>query len=135
MAGTGTLRLAQTMAFTVLVLAQLVNVFNARSDRVSAFRNPFSNPLIWGAIGLSLVLQVAVIYLPLLNAAFGTVPLSASEWFVAIVAASVVLWVSEARKLLRRWLAPEDISTAGMPGPGGPEVGGPSAPRSSPWAT
>ena len=91
---------ARTMAFTALVLAQLVNVFNSRSDHRSAFRGLFSNPLLWGAVGLSVLLQVAVVYLPFLNTAFGTEPLTASQWGVAIGAASVVLWVSEARKLL-----------------------------------
>jgi P-type Ca2+ transporter type 2C len=127
--GTGTLGLAQTMAFTVLVLAQLVNVFNARSDRVSAFRNLFSNPLIWGAVGISVILQVAVIYLPFLNTAFGTEPLTAREWLAAIVAASVVLWVSEVRKLIARRLAPEPRSTESAAGSGGPEVGGPTPRR------
>ena len=44
---------ARTMAFTTLVLAQLFNCFNARSDRISAFHHLFTNPLLWGAIALS----------------------------------------------------------------------------------
>ena len=98
--GSGTERDARTMAFTVLVLAQLVNVFNARSDRVSAFHHLFSNPLLWAAVAFSALLQVAVIYVPFLNASFGTEPMSASQWGVALAAASAVLWVSEIRKLL-----------------------------------
>ena len=93
-------RVARTMAFTVLVLAQLVNVFNSRSDHQSAFRGLFSNPLLWGAVALSALLQVAVVYLPFLNTAFDTEPLTAQQWGIAIGGASVVLWVSEARKLL-----------------------------------
>ena len=65
--GTGSQTLAHTMSFTVLVLAQLVNVFNARSDRTSAFRRPFSNPLLWSAVALSAALQVAVVYVPFLR--------------------------------------------------------------------
>jgi Ca2+-transporting ATPase len=104
--GTGSPELARTMAFTVLVLAQLVNVFNARSDHESAFRHLFSNPLLWGAVALSALLQVVVVYLPSLNAAFGTQPLTASQWGIAIAAASVVLWVSEARKFATALLMP-----------------------------
>ena len=104
--GTGTQELARTMAFTVLVLAQLVNVFNSRSDRESAFRHLFSNPLLWAAVALSASLQVAVIYLPFLNTAFGTEPLTAAQWATAIAGASVVLWVSEARKLVATALRP-----------------------------
>src|SRR5690606_20805894 len=45
--GTGTITEARTVAFTTLVLAQLFNCFNARSDRVSAFHHLFTNPLLW----------------------------------------------------------------------------------------
>src|SRR5690606_13324909 len=58
---------ARTMAFTTLVLAQLFNCFNARSDRVSAFHHLFTNALLWAAIGFSLLLQFAVVYVPVLN--------------------------------------------------------------------
>jgi len=98
-------RVARTMAFTVLVLAQLVNVFNSRSDHRSAFRGLFSNPWLWGAVALSALLQVAVVYVPLLNRAFDTEPLTAAQWGIAMAAASVVLWVSEARKLMSWALA------------------------------
>lgn len=45
------------MAFTTLMLFQLFNVFNARSDEQSAFHRFFQNRWLWGAIGLSLVLH------------------------------------------------------------------------------
>jgi Ca2+-transporting ATPase len=104
--GTASERIARTMAFTTLVLAQLFNVFNARSDHRSAFLALFSNAWLWGAVALSALLQVAVVYMPFLNTAFGTEPLTAAQWGVTIVAASVVLWVSEVRKLVvaHRWV-------------------------------
>jgi Ca2+-transporting ATPase len=100
--GSGTLGEARTLAFTTLVLAQLFNCFNARSDRVSAFHHLFTNRLLWGAIALSLVLQVSVIYLPLLNDAFDTTPLGAGDWLLCTALASMVLWADEARKLVTR---------------------------------
>ena len=90
------------MAFTTLVLAQLFNCFNARSQRVSAFHHLFSNRLLWGAIALSLVLQVAVVYVPFLNRAFDTTALGAAEWTVCLAMSSTVLWADELRKLLAR---------------------------------
>jgi P-type Ca2+ transporter type 2C len=96
------LELARTAAFTVLVLTQLFNCFNARSGCASAFSGAFSNHWLWGAVGLSAALQATVVHLPLLNQAFGTVPLSVSQWCVCVTMASGVLWFSEARKLLRR---------------------------------
>jgi magnesium-transporting ATPase (P-type) len=90
------------MAFTTLVLAQLYNAFNARSGRESAFHHLFTNPLLWAAIGTSLLLQVAVVHLPPLNHAFDTTPLSASDWLICAALASSVLWAEELRKLIRR---------------------------------
>jgi len=102
--GTGDLTEARTMAFTTLVLAQLFNCFNARSDRVSAFHHLFTNPLLWAAIGLSLALQVAVVYVPFLNDAFDTTGLDAAHWLLCVAMASSVLVADELRKLAgRRW--------------------------------
>jgi P-type Ca2+ transporter type 2C len=96
----------RTMAFTTLVLAQLFNAFNARSDRVSAFHQLFTNAWLWGAIALSLVLQVAVVQFAWLNAAFGTTPLTAGQWATCFALASIVLWADEAKKLVERgWVA------------------------------
>jgi Ca2+-transporting ATPase len=104
---------ARTAGFTVLVLAQLFNCFNARSDDTSALRNLFVNAWLWGAIALSLVLQVAVVHVPFLNVAFGTVPLSADQWVVCVAMGSVVLWASELSKLIRRRVVPARVE----PGP------------------
>ncbi len=90
------------MAFTTLVLFQMFNVFNARSDVRSAFAGLFSNRWLWGATLLSLLLQMAVVYLPPLQRAFGTVPLSLTDWGKCVIAASSVLWVREATKLVKR---------------------------------
>jgi magnesium-transporting ATPase (P-type) len=98
--GSRTLDNARTAGFTVLVLAQLFNCLNARSDRTSALRNPFANVWLWGAIALSAVLQVAVVNSSVLNAAFRTEPLDLEQWLVCIVMASGVLWVGELRKLI-----------------------------------
>jgi Ca2+-transporting ATPase len=96
---------ARTMAFTTLVLAQLFNCFNARSDRVSAFHHLFTNPVLWGAIALSIVLQVAVVYVPFLNDAFDTTSLNGNDWLLCVAMASVVLWADELRKLAGRGIA------------------------------
>jgi magnesium-transporting ATPase (P-type) len=101
-AGSQSLDSARTAGFTVLVLAQLFNCLNARSETVTAFRGMFTNRWLWGALALSVALQVAVVTVPLLNQAFTTVPLTSAQWLVCVLMASAVLWVSEARKLLLR---------------------------------
>ncbi len=93
---------SRTLGFTVLVLAQLFNVFNSRSDEASAFPTLFTNPFVWGAVALSAALQLLVVYVPFLNRAFGTVPIEATDWALCVAMASAVLWADELWKLLRR---------------------------------
>ena len=103
--GTQSLATARTAGFTVLVLAQLFNAFNARSETGTAFHRLLSNRWLWGAVAMSTVLQVAVVHLPLLNEAFGTEPLSLRQWALCVGLASTVLWASELRKLVLRAVA------------------------------
>jgi P-type Ca2+ transporter type 2C len=100
--GTHNLDNARTAAFTVLVFTQLFNSFNARSDTTSAFRHLFANRWLWGAVGLSVALQIAVVHLDFLNLAFGTAPLALDQWLTCVAMASTVLWFSELWKLLDR---------------------------------
>jgi P-type Ca2+ transporter type 2C len=97
-AGSGDLRYAQTMAFTTLMLFEMFNVFNARSDERSAFPLLFVNRWLWLAVGGSVVLQVLVVYVPFLQRAFGTVGLSAGDWLFCLAVASSVLLLREASK-------------------------------------
>jgi Ca2+-transporting ATPase len=100
--GNGDLRYAQTMAFTTLVVMSVFNVFNARSDVRSAFQGLFANRWLWGALAISLALQFAVIYAPVLQEAFSTTPLSVRDWLVCVGVSSSVLWLREAGKWLSR---------------------------------
>ncbi|MGH7391515.1 MAG: cation-translocating P-type ATPase [Candidatus Rokuibacteriota bacterium] len=97
--GSGDMRYAQTMAFTTLLFFSLFTVFNARSDERSAFAGMFSNAWLWGAVLLSLVLQVAVVYTPFLQQAFSTVALSAGDWLRCAAVGSSVLWLRELSKV------------------------------------
>jgi P-type Ca2+ transporter type 2C len=100
--GSGSLQYAHTMTFTTLTMFQLFNVFNARSDEQSAFHALFKNHWLWGAILMSISLQIAVIYVPFLQVAFSTVSLSIDDWLRCTVVASSVLWLSELTKLVSR---------------------------------
>ncbi len=108
--GAQDLATARTAGFTVLVITSLFNCFNARSETTSAFVHLFVNPWLWGAIALSIVLQVAVVNLEFLNVAFGTVPLTFDQWLVCTAMGSIVLWFSELRKLVGRTLARRRIA-------------------------
>ncbi len=101
-AGVGDVRHGQTMAFTTLMLFQIFNVLNARSDEDSAFTRLFTNRWLWAAMGGSVALQVLVVSVPFLQRAFGTTALSAGDWLLCIAVASSVLWLREASKAVAR---------------------------------
>ena len=100
--GDDSLTVARTAGFTTLVLAQLFNVLNSRSETTSAFHRMFAGRWLWGAIGLGVALQVAVVQVPFLQVAFGTAGLDLAHWAVALGMASSVLWFDELRKLVWR---------------------------------
>jgi Ca2+-transporting ATPase len=60
------------------------------------------NHWLWAAIAGSLVLQVLVIYVPLLQRSFGTVGLTVEDWMLCLTIASTVLWLREGSKLIGR---------------------------------
>ncbi len=103
--GSDTLDVARTAGFTTLVLAQFFNALNARSETASAFHGLFSNKWLWGALLLSVALQIAVVEVPFLQVAFGTASLDLAHWAVCVALASVVLWYDESRKVVLRALA------------------------------
>jgi P-type Ca2+ transporter type 2C len=93
----------QTMVFTVLTLSQLGHVLAVRSERESLFSQGVrSNGPLWLAVVLTTALQLAIIYVPALNALFRTEPLDAVELTVCLGASSMVFFAVEGEKWLVR---------------------------------
>ena len=93
----------QTMVFTVLVVAQLFHSLAIRSEKDSLFSiGVTTNPALLMAVGLTVVAQLAVIYLPVLNVVFHTAPLTVIELGICFGAGSVVLLLVEIEKFFRR---------------------------------
>lgn len=103
--GSGDILTARTMVFTTIVLSQIFNAFNARSDTVSAFVRPFENRLLCGAAALTVALQIVVVHVPFMNEAFDTQPLDVGRWLICIGLATTVLLADELRKLFHRILS------------------------------
>jgi len=88
-----------TMAFTVFVMFQMFNALNCRSEEKSVFKlGLFSNRYVILAIGASIALQLAVIYLPLLQKMFGTTPLTLGDLALVTLVSSTVFIADEIRK-------------------------------------
>lgn len=95
------LRKAQTMAFTTLVLVQLLHSFNCQKSQKSMFvEGVWTNPWLIIANVVSLLLLLFSIYLPTLNQAFELETIGARDWIHAI-AASLLINVSVE---IQKWL-------------------------------
>lgn len=93
---------AQTVAFAALVLAQLIHVFDCRSEKSVLSRNPFGNPfLVWSVIS-SLALILVVIYYPPLQPIFHTLPIAGKDWLLIIGLSSIPTFLLAGSFLARK---------------------------------
>jgi Ca2+-transporting ATPase len=89
----------QSMVFTVLTLSQLGHVMAIRSEKESIITLGWrSNPWLLATVAGTVVLQLATLYVPVLNQVFSTQPLSAGELLVCLAASSVVFVAVEIEK-------------------------------------
>ena len=72
---------ARTVAVNVFVMVEMAYLFNCRSLTQGFWKQGlFSNPWIWAGIGITLALQMALTYLPVMNRLFQTAPIGLEEW-------------------------------------------------------
>ncbi|MED4202642.1 calcium-translocating P-type ATPase, SERCA-type [Neobacillus mesonae] len=96
------LEYAQTIAFATLVMAQLIHVFDCRSEISVLSRNPFGNKyLVWAVIS-SMALMFAVIYYPPLQPVFHTLPIEAEDWLLILGLSSIPTFLLAGSFLLRK---------------------------------
>ena len=90
---------ARTVAFCTMVCFEWFRAFNARTDEQSVFGiGILGNRWLLGSIALAVLLQMGVVYLPLMQLAFHTVSLGASQWGVVFAAAGSLFVIEELRK-------------------------------------
>nr|WP_276632190.1 HAD-IC family P-type ATPase [Terrisporobacter hibernicus] len=91
-----------TMAFLTMSRAEIFHSFNLRSRRGSVFTIKSHNKFLWGAMILSLLLTLAVIYIPFLSNAFGLESISIIEYGVSLVISFTVIPIVEIVKFFQR---------------------------------
>ena len=92
---------ARTVALATLVCAELFRAYSARSERISVFKlGLFSNKLMNMAVGASLAILLAVIYIPGVNSLFDNVALPAMSWLVIIPVSFLPFIAGEINKLI-----------------------------------
>jgi Ca2+-transporting ATPase len=95
----------QTMTFTVLTLSQLMHAMVIRTEKDSLFTvGILSNKTLLGAVLFTVLLQMAVIYLPFFNDIFKTQPLSPRELAICFALPLVVFVAVEVEKWFKRRL-------------------------------
>lgn len=93
---------ARTVAFATLILAELFRAYAARSENTSVFKiglfsNKFMNISVFGSI----LLLLAVIYIPGINGIFDNIALNPTAWLVIVPVAFIPFAASEIKKLLK----------------------------------
>ena len=91
-----------TMAFLTMSMAEIFHSFNLRSRRYSIFTIKGQNKFLWGAMIVSLLLTLAVIYIPFLSNAFGLETISLMEYGVSLLISFTVIPIVEVVKFFQR---------------------------------
>ena len=102
---TGEIAVAQTWAVNTLALGQAAYLFNARFLRESSLRREAigGNPRVWAVVGILVVLQIAFVYLPVLNSWFGSAPVGFFGWMIPLAFAVVIFVLMEVVKAMLRF--------------------------------
>lgn len=93
---------AQTIAFATLVMAQLIHVFDCRSEKSIFERNPFGNMYLIGAVISSILLMLVVIYYPPLQPIFHTLPILARDWLLILGLSAIPTFLLAGSLLTRK---------------------------------
>ncbi len=91
-------RHAMTVAFTAIVMLEMVRVQTVRSDYKIGL---FSNKALLMAMGLSIGLQVIVVYVPFLQPIFSTVPIGLEDWIEIIMVSLSVMVIMKLRTIIK----------------------------------
>ncbi|MFW6102118.1 MAG: cation-translocating P-type ATPase [Chloroflexota bacterium] len=93
---------AHTIAFCSVVIFEWLVAFNARSDEHTIFQlGVFRNRWIFVFLAAAILLQIAVVYVPFLQTAFGTAPIGITGWAIAVVPGAAIFFIETVRKLIQ----------------------------------
>nr|WP_294863367.1 cation-transporting P-type ATPase [uncultured Pseudogulbenkiania sp.] len=93
---------ATTACLVAIVLGQIVNLFLCRDSTASAFRLPLRNRWLLGGLAFEAALILSIVYTPFGQRVFGTAPLAAADWLIALPVLLAMLLADELRKAWRR---------------------------------
>lgn len=89
------LEACRTIALSTLILSQLIHVFECRSERHSIFEIKFyTNPYLLGAVAISVIMLMCIIYIPVMQTIFHTVSLRLGQWFIIIFFSGIISFIN-----------------------------------------
>lgn len=89
------LEACRTLALGTLVLSQLIHVFECRSEKLSLFEiNPFTNLYLIGAVGISVLMLLSIVYVPALQRVFHTIPLQLGQWLIILFFSGIISFIN-----------------------------------------
>ena len=92
---------ASTMMVNIIVFSKIFYLFNIRTSKLAFSRSFFTNPKAFLIIGIMIVLQLILTYVPVMQGAFQTGPMTGLEWLISVLCGLVVLIVVEIDKFIR----------------------------------
>ncbi len=94
---------AVTMLFVGIIVMQVANVFNCRSEKYSTFKiGFFSNRRIFWSIAISLAFTCTLVYVPFFQKIFNTTALDLSEWGILSLFMLAIFFLEELRKRISK---------------------------------
>jgi Ca2+-transporting ATPase len=93
---------ARTLVFTQVVLFELFFVFICKEEKSITKKSILSNKHLIGAVSISFILQLIMIYTPFMQTVFKTVPLTPAEWLVIVLFAATAFLVPRTTKIVRK---------------------------------
>ncbi|MEG2935303.1 MAG: calcium-translocating P-type ATPase, PMCA-type [Clostridium sp.] len=85
----------RTLALGTLITSQLIHVFECRSERYSLFEiNPFTNLYLLGAVSVSVIALLCIVYIPMFQAIFHTTPLIFGQWLIIVFFSGIISFIN-----------------------------------------
>ncbi|APU61580.1 calcium-translocating P-type ATPase, SERCA-type [Clostridium botulinum] len=90
-----TLETCRTLALSTLIMSQLIHVFECRSERHSIFEiKYFTNIYLVGAVAISIVMLISILYIPFMQNVFHTVALNLAQWLIVIFFSGTIAFIN-----------------------------------------
>lgn len=97
--------ISSTTMVNTLIIGKIFYLFNIRTPKLALSKELFSNSKVFLFVGLMMILQLILTYVPFMQSIFSTGSIGLVEWGLAVAAGAIVLIVTEIDKMIRLRMA------------------------------